>query len=398
MLRRHEIILLCTAWLLWLSLPSRAYAYPWMVRHEYTGCATCHTDPSGGSVLTAYGRAQSELLLSTWTWGTPPEQGEASKGSEQLFGLIKIPEALTTQAWFRDGYIWNFSDGELVDDRLLQMRADVGAHLAIGAFRATASLGYNQEDAAAYAQDAWITRASSAGNLVSREHWVGVALADDAVLARVGRVALPFGLRNIEHTSWVRSETHTDINQHQQHGVAVAYTGERVRAELMGIAGNLQQRPDATRERGYAAYAELVLAPRYTAGLSSTVTYAERGADSGVSTTRQAHGAFARAAPISSLAILAEFDLLALARSGPTHAGFTGFLQADYEPLKGLHGMLTGEVLDRPDVRESTHFGAWFTAAWFPVAHADLRFDTVVRTASGTPTELTLLTQFQLYL
>jgi hypothetical protein len=44
-------------------LPSRAHAYPWMIKHGYSGCPVCHADPSGGELLTAYGRAQSELLL-----------------------------------------------------------------------------------------------------------------------------------------------------------------------------------------------------------------------------------------------------------------------------------------------------------------------------------------------
>ena len=39
-----------------------AGAYPSMIRHGYTQCAACHTDPSGGTLLTKYGRAQSELL------------------------------------------------------------------------------------------------------------------------------------------------------------------------------------------------------------------------------------------------------------------------------------------------------------------------------------------------
>src|SRR5262249_45092482 len=46
--------------LLW---PAAASAYPTMIRHGYTQCASCHTDPSGGTLLTEYGRAQSELLL-----------------------------------------------------------------------------------------------------------------------------------------------------------------------------------------------------------------------------------------------------------------------------------------------------------------------------------------------
>ena len=48
-----------------LLLPRSAQAYPWMIRHDYTGCATCHVDPSGGGVLTAYGSAQGDMLLRT---------------------------------------------------------------------------------------------------------------------------------------------------------------------------------------------------------------------------------------------------------------------------------------------------------------------------------------------
>jgi hypothetical protein len=43
--------------------PSRAHAYSWMIKHGYSGCPVCHADPSGGELLTTYGRAQSELLL-----------------------------------------------------------------------------------------------------------------------------------------------------------------------------------------------------------------------------------------------------------------------------------------------------------------------------------------------
>src|SRR5450631_4100883 len=43
--------------------PSRAPAYAWMTKHAYAGCPVCHADPSGGELLTAYGRAQSDLLL-----------------------------------------------------------------------------------------------------------------------------------------------------------------------------------------------------------------------------------------------------------------------------------------------------------------------------------------------
>ena len=42
-----------------------AQAYPWMIKHGYASCATCHSDPSGGELLTGYGRVLSEEFLST---------------------------------------------------------------------------------------------------------------------------------------------------------------------------------------------------------------------------------------------------------------------------------------------------------------------------------------------
>ncbi len=59
--------------------PSRAHAYAWMIKHSYAGCAVCHADPSGGELLTAYGRAQSDLLL-RMRYGKPG--GSSSSSSE----------------------------------------------------------------------------------------------------------------------------------------------------------------------------------------------------------------------------------------------------------------------------------------------------------------------------
>ena len=45
---------LLMAVLVWTSSAS---AYPWMIRKGYTTCNVCHADPSGGGLLTTYGRA-----------------------------------------------------------------------------------------------------------------------------------------------------------------------------------------------------------------------------------------------------------------------------------------------------------------------------------------------------
>jgi hypothetical protein len=71
--------------------PLSAEAYPWMIRHGYTSCATCHVDPSGGGMLTSYGRAQSEVLVAVPN-GKRVEAGEASPSTGFFFGALELPE------------------------------------------------------------------------------------------------------------------------------------------------------------------------------------------------------------------------------------------------------------------------------------------------------------------
>ena len=182
------------------------------------------------------------------------------------------------------------------------MQADVQGQVdVVGHFRANLSLG------AAPTQG---SGASLAGSFISREHWLGYGMSDDRFLLRVGRINLPFGVRSIEHTLWVRRATRTDLNDTQQHGVALAFDGSGLRAEVMAIAGNYQIRPDAYRERGYSLTAEYAVADRLALGVSSLVTHAARDLVLKVPNTRQAHGIFARYAPWQLLALLGEGDVL----------------------------------------------------------------------------------------
>src|SRR6185436_17599161 len=182
-------------------------------------------------------------------------------------------------------------------------------------------------------------------NLVSREFWVGLDLADHAILVRGGRLNLPFGLRNVEHTAWVRDLTNTDINQDQQYGAALAYSRDPFRTEVMAIVGNFQVHPSQIRQGGYAGYFEYSLRPNLATGISSTITHAVLDPAVRASATRQAHGFFARYAPVEPIVLLAEGDLLILnPGNASASTGGTGWLQVDFEPVQGLHFDVTGET------------------------------------------------------
>jgi hypothetical protein len=349
-----------------LSHTKSAHAYAWMIRHEYSRCASCHTDPSGAGLLTSYGRDQSDQLL-RMQYGTP--DAEPGKSAGFLWGLIKEPSVLTLGGQFRPMFMaLKVGDGSFGSQTIL-MQADLQAELDLGHFRANASLGLAPTDGSG---------ASLASSFISREHWLGYGLLNDALLLRAGRINLPFGIRSIEHTLFVRRATRTDLNDTQQHGVALAYDGSGIRAEVMAIAGNYQVRPDAYRERGYSLTAEYAALNTLAVGMSSLVTHAARDLYVKTANTRQAHGVFLRYAPWRPLALLGEGDVLVQKTPGAASLmGLATMLQADVEAIQGLHFIVTGETYTPGKQPQS--YGGWLGCAWFFAPHADLRVDFMQR-------------------
>ena len=275
------------------------------------------------------------------------------------------------------------------------MQLDLYGEVHVKRFRANGSIGY----APTGAQQAALTTANEK-NLVSRTYWLGADLDDDQhLLLRGGRMNLPFGLRSVEHTFFARTATRTDRNANQELGVAVAYNGHALRGEAMLIAGNFQVAPDDYRDRGYSAYLEWNLAPRLGLGVSSLFVHAEKDIQTTKAIYRQAHGLFARYSPVRLLYLSTEADLLyqTSKRLGGS-TGMTGLVQADVEPLQGVHLMGTGEMLSQ-DVDKPATYGAWATVNWFFAPHADARLDLIYQDVPAGPVRLGVVTWFvQLHL
>lgn len=364
-----------------LSMTSTAHAYPWMIRHGYAGCVPCHSDPSGGAgVLTEYGRAQSDLLLRMRYTGAS-ETGEADTTAGFLWGALPLPEQLRLEGDLREAYFVNQAQGAPLLTQLITMRADMTGDVKIGRFRAAGNLGYApQGDLPAAITD------NPTDNLISREHWVGVELDDEGGwLLRGGRMALPFGIRMIEHTLWARSLTRTDIDATQQYGVSLYFSQDQIRGEVMGIAGNFEIHPDDFRERGYSAYVEYSPMNTLAIGASSLFTRATRDIIYGVTDYRYANGLFLRYAPVKPVVLLVEGDSYYQSLTWNGHRdGYAGFAQVDYEPAQGFHMMLTGESMDGGSAGEPPSYDGWLSAVWFFLPHADLRADAIYSTL-GVP-------------
>ena len=350
-----------------------AAAYPWMIRHDYTACAQCHADPSGGGILTAYGRAQGEILLRTHY--TKKQIDDPGRTAQFLFGLAKLPDAVLLEAVSRSAELQVRSPGSKPFNTFIQMQSELRAQVSAGKFRANGSIAYADKGALPAA-----LTGRTEGNLVSREHWLGFD-ATDSLLIRAGRMNLPYGVRSIEHTMYVRSQTRTDINEYQQHGLSIGYSGSKFRGELMGIAGNFQVSPDDFRERGYSGYAELSVLPKTTIGISSLATHAKVDVRVRREMTRTVNGVFVRTSPWEPLVVIFENDVIAneIGGKAPIRVGSAGVVQADLEPIQGVHLIGAGEWFHDPLPRVGTSFGAWGGVQWFFASHADVRIDAVER-------------------
>ncbi len=359
-----------------------ADAFPTMVRHGYASCQACHVDPSGGGQLTAYGRAQSDLLVG---WHLDPkviEEGEPSPATGFLWGLLETPEFLNVSGNVRGGALYNTTTaGAGAGLRPLLMAADVYGTVNVESFVAHVAVGYG---ARAVGPAVVISDKSGPDNaLVAREFWAGARFVDDQLTIRAGRIPMPFGLRNNEHTSLVRSLTRTDNNIHQQTGIAASWNSESWRGEVMLLAGNYQIRPDAFRERGGAGFFEWAFAPELTLGASSLVSYAAADLEAGVPNLRQAHGAFLRWAPTTWMAILAEGDAVINYSSDVSYGvGGVGWLQADIEPWQGVHFIPAVEAGQVDANAALPTMGAWMSVSWFALPHTELRLDSIYRQVS----------------
>jgi hypothetical protein len=391
------------AWALSLALgllvpllaASDAAAYTWMIRHGYAGCMPCHADPSGGGALTPYGRAQGELLMQDRYGATADE---ASPLAGLAWGQVQTSDAVRLGGDFREAFFSMKPDGGPGTQTFITMQADLFGDIDYERFRAEGSIGFIPAGDLAASLTSF-----PKDNLVSRDHWLGYELDEDGSwLVRAGRIALPYGIRAIEHTLFARTLTRTDVDDTQQYGVALSVSKERFRGELMGIAGNFELHPDDFRERGYSGYFEYAPMTTLALGASSLFTRATRDIVYGVTDYRYANGVFLRYAPVKEVVLLAEADSVYQSLTWNGHrGGYAAFAQADVEPTQGVHLMLTGETMNGGSAGESPSFGGWVSLGWFFWSHVDLRVDNVYQvlgSTAGDTNVVSLLVQLHGYL
>jgi hypothetical protein len=193
-----------TAALLFVTLAfgaRRAEAYPQFQFSSGTNrCSQCHYSPSGGGLLTSWGRDESADTISLGGDGA------------FLSGLVPLPSWLNLGGDLRLAFTSNdVGDPAGTQLAVFPMQFDLYLRVAIGeswSFNGTIGVrGIVRPD------DGTVTGriGAAANDIMSREHYIMWRPSATGPYARAGRFFAPYGLRFVEHIFYVRRYTGNNL-------------------------------------------------------------------------------------------------------------------------------------------------------------------------------------------
>lgn len=205
---------------LFLLFSSQASAFPEMVRKGYQSCTTCHVSPSGGGVLTDYGREMSKDVLATWS-----REGEEGF----LHGAVSLPDYLKLGGDIRriQAYV---NTPAVKTGRWFLMQANLEAAVIVDKFTALASVDYNIGNPDDKDDDRY----------ESFEHWVQWQLSEE-ISARAGKFMRSYGLNIPDHTTQIRRGLGFDEGS-ETYNAEVNFISEKAAINFTYLGG----RPDVT--------------------------------------------------------------------------------------------------------------------------------------------------------
>ncbi len=224
--RRREKRILCVSVSLWLVpaivlIASIASAEPMFLAKQYTRCTACHYSPTGGGLLTLYGRLLSHRELSTTGGtGTAPAAGaEDDPHGEQAFLYGAIGDALGPLHLgleMRPSHLGIGFPGGHQDLNLL-MNMDL-----IGAVQKNGWTAYGMAGREPPNSAVRNGRTQPDAAFMSYEHWVAYQ-SNGGFGIRAGRFMPAYGVRFSDHTAYSRIYLDFDRND-QVYGLEVSDT------------------------------------------------------------------------------------------------------------------------------------------------------------------------------
>jgi hypothetical protein len=342
-------------------LPTSLWAFPELVRHGYVNCTSCHVSPTGGGVLTAYGRELSKEVLSTWG-----KDGEAAFA----YGLVKPPEWLSMGGDFRGLELYT-DTVTATQKRFILLQVDLEAAANYKKLYLVSTLGY---------MDPSPNSSLLVDHLISRRHYLNYRPTDELSF-RVGKFLYAFGINTPDHVTSVKRGLQFNDQGFETYNAEAAWIGERINAYVTGVFG----RPDSpalARETGVALQVSTSIADTYKIGASLF-------AGSNNRQSRQVMGPFGILGFTPHFFLLSELDFQGVTSSDNSLGkqwGLASYERLDYEFVQGFHGYLTQEAL-RLDFSNSETLSKVYGIGvqFFPRSHFELNLSWQLRMDAVSP-------------
>jgi len=195
-LRRSSIAVALVSGLLLVAWGREARAYPqFQFSSGTTRCGQCHYSPSGGTLISPWGRDEAGDTISLG--------GDGSF----LHGLWAPPSWLALGADIRLAALRNDVGGaDSPELAFFPMQADLYTRFAYDAFSLNVTLG--ARGVVRPPDPSLSGRTSDVGQrMMSREHYLMWRPSATGPYVRIGRYFSPYGLRFVEHIFFVRANT-----------------------------------------------------------------------------------------------------------------------------------------------------------------------------------------------
>lgn len=280
---------------------SAGWAEPTFLAKQYTRCTACHYSPTGGGLLTPYGRLLSHRELSTWGPAAAADAAaEDDRHGEQAFLYGALGDALgpvhlgleMRPSHLRVGFPGGHQDMNLL------MNLDLVGAVQKNGWTAYGSAGREPPNAAVRNG-----RTLSEPAFISYEHWISYQI-DDGFRIRAGRFLPAYGVRFADHTTYSRADLDLDRND-QVYGLEVSDTIGPSLVQVMISPGKAESILHDRDHRGLSTAArwQFDLAPRAT--IVGSAFYRD---STGVDPHSGAVGAAFGIAPTSRVSIWTEVN------------------------------------------------------------------------------------------
>jgi hypothetical protein len=346
-----------------LALRGRASAYPQFQFSSGTSrCSQCHYSPSGGGLITPWGRDEAGDTISLGGDGA------------FLHGLWTPPSWLALGADVRLAAIRNDVGGpEAPEYAAFPMQSDLYARFAFGDQVSLYLEGGVRGDTRPADTTIGGRLDTVSDRLMSREHYLMFRPSAIGFYLRAGRFFAPYGLRFVEHTTYVRRYTGYDLYD-ETYTLSGGYIGDDWELHASLFTPPPESFPDALQSVGLRESGGAVYAEKRFGGMSAVALQTRLGTTGEAS--RLEGGAVGKLwLEPARVLLLGEADFIRQ-RVGAASFGenqFVSYLGATVLPVRGLMaGVAYERYQEDLSVAGTARNGFDAEVSFFPWAHFEL--------------------------